>query len=317
MDIISALTGRIADGGSCILLGPRRSGKTSILRFLQAVLGGRQSVRFLDLQGYPCRNPNFLAVSLEPKLSDHPHPAMKFRHILEKEKEPVILLDELGRLRNADVEADPNVFEWLRSLGQHGATLVLAGTRGDWENVRLKDAEKPGSSFTNILKPFQLGPLQKGESTAFLASAAPDDVPIGQSRIGLWMFDLTGGWPFYLQVLAHSFVEEVRGKKIKSRSSKKEIKRLYNQALLTDYEFIFRQQWLELTDRCREIILRGEDGRLPKVSSLSPRDIEYIERQGLYSHRKGWILTQDKPFLDWLKIHHSALATGNGGTDDF
>ena len=87
--------------------------------------------------------------------------------MLSREREPVILLDELGRLRDADIDANPNVFEWLRSLGQFGAVLVLAGAASDWEEVQARDAEKPGSSFANIFKSITLGPLTKLRQSRF------------------------------------------------------------------------------------------------------------------------------------------------------
>lgn len=313
VELIAELTSRIEDGGSCVLLGPRRSGKTSILRYLATALGQRQRVRFLDLQGHPCRTPDVLAASLEPTLSEHPHPATELRRLMATEEAPVILLDELGRLRNVAVDEDPNVFEWLRSLGQVGVALVLAGTEGDWDVAQAKDAEKPGSSFANIMKPMHLGPLQKSEALAFLTDTAPDDVPIGTDHVGRWMVEFTGGWPFYLQVLAHAYVEERRARRIPLRPTDREIRRLYESALLHEYEFVFRQRWQELGRRAQRVLLQGMDGQLPDPLRLSPSDIQHIERQGLFHQQHGWLLAGDKPFLDWIGIHHRALVPEGEG----
>jgi formylglycine-generating enzyme required for sulfatase activity/predicted phosphodiesterase/energy-coupling factor transporter ATP-binding protein EcfA2 len=313
MVVISEVTSRIAEHGSCVLLGPRRSGKTSILRYLRTVLGDRQSVRFLDLQGKPCRTPDVLAASIETRLSEHSNPAAALKDFLQKEHEPVILLDEIGRLQSADVTADPNVFEWLRSLAQEAVVLVLAGTDRDWDLAQAKDAEKPGSSFANIMKPIHLGPLPESEAIAFLSNTAPDDVPIDPEGVGRWIVKLTGGWPFYLQVLGHALVEEVRGRQISANPRKGDIQRLYEQALLYQYEFVFRQRWRELDDRTRGILLGGRAGALPEPSTLSPFDIEHLERQGLFHQRRGWLLSNDGPFIDWLKEHYRGLVSGIGG----
>ena len=314
IEVVSELTSRIAAHGSCALLGPRRSGKTSILSFLRTALGSRQSVQsvwFLDLQGHPCSTPDMLAAGLEPSLFDHPRPAVELRRLLSAQHHPVILLDELGRLQNVDTDEDPNVFEWLRSLGQEGVALVLAGTSGDWDNIQLKDAEKPGSSFTNIMKPVHLGPLSKSEALSFLVEAAPDDIPIDPEREGCLIVELTGGWPFYLQVVAHAFVEEVRGRRMTTRPTEMDIKRLYQQALLYDYDFVFRQRWRELGAHAQGILIRGQQGQLPDPSRLSPFDIEHLERQGLYDQRRGWLLALDIPFLDWIRDHHDGLFNGS------
>lgn len=307
MAVISALTGRVSDGGSCTLLGPRRSGKTSILRYLRTVLSDRHTVRFLDLQGHPCRTPDVLAAGLEESLGTHHQPARELQRMLAAEPSPVILLDELGRLRNADAEADPNIFEWLRALGQEGVALVLAGTDGDWDSAQAKDAEKPGSSFANIMKPFRLGPLSHNEAIAFLLDTAPDDVPIDPSRVGAWMVDLTGGWPFYLQILGHAYVEEQRASRGDYAPQRSEVQSLYERALLHDYDFVFRQRWREMHERTRAILLRAAAERLPDPATLSPGDIEHLELQGVFDLRRGWLIEQDRPFVDWMHAHLPSL----------
>ena len=307
LELISGLTARIAQGGSSVLLGPRRSGKTSILRYLFATLADRQSVRFLDLQGHPCRTPDVLAASLEPSLSGHPNPAEEFRRIVARETQPVILIDELGRLRHAEVDSDPNVFEWLRSIGQEGVSLILAGTLGDWEEARARDAEKPGSSFTNILKPLMLGPLSEPDAVNFLVDTLPDDLRGDRDSTARWIVHMTGAWPFYLQVVAHAYVEEARAGKLIPNPLLNDIRRIYEEALLDEYEFIFRQRWMELPPHVRRILLQGEDGQLPEVARLSPADIASLEKHGLYDQRKGWVLLLDVPFCDWFRAHRRGL----------
>jgi hypothetical protein len=315
VELIAELTSRIAEGGSWVLLGPRRSGKTSILRYLEVALRYRHSVRFLDLQGYPCSTPDVFAASLIPALLNHEQPAAELVKLLTREERPVILLDELGRLANVDTEKDPNVFEWLRSLGQSGVALVLAGTPRDWDLVQTRDAKKPGSSFANIMKAANLGPLPNQQAIAFLANTAPDDVPIRTSDVGRWIVEFVGGWPFYLQVLAHAFVEDQRGRPNRRRPVRGDIHRLYERTLLREYEFVFRQRWRELGERTQRVILRGTQGQLPSRSTLSPSDVDHLERQGLYDSRLGWTLAQDKPFLEWLGSHLENLIPENeGGT---
>jgi hypothetical protein len=83
--------------------------------------------------------------------------------------------------------------------------------------------------------------------------------------------------------------------------------------LLRDYEFVFRQRWRELDSRTKRILLRGSGGEPPEQSTLSPGDIEHLERQGVFNLGQGWIITRDQPFMDWMKTHREGLVAEDEG----
>ena len=78
----------------------------------------------------------------------------------------------------------------------------------------------------------------------------------------------TGGWPFYLQVLAHAYVEEARVGSVRRPLPLKYLQDLYKRALLDEYEFVFRQRCLNLPN-LRAILLRAIDGLLPNAATVS------------------------------------------------
>ncbi len=234
--LTTAIAARLAAGGSARLLGPRRGGKTQLLRYLEQALKAHHTVYALSLQDARCATPDALAASLAPGLADHAHPAAAFRDRLAADRAPVILIDEVGCLRDADLGVTPNVFGWLRGLGQEHARCVYAGTHGDWDQVTAHDAKRPGSSFGNDLKPFDLRPLDRADAIRFLLETAPNEV---SDQAAAWITDLCNGWPFYLQVMGEALVDAVRAGRNAARVDRDALCALYDEALIRGFRHIF------------------------------------------------------------------------------
>ena len=306
---IDRLLGLVADRGSALLLGPRRSGKTSLLRHVARALAAEHPVWSISLEPYPCDTPDAIAVALAPELQNTAGPARVFAERLKKETRwPVILLDELGFLRNADVQVMPSVFSWLRSISQESASIVYAGSPGDWNQVIEAARMQPGSSFGNDIIVHELGPLSREGALAFLAGTAPPDAPIPAEPLGAWILEDCGTWPFYLQVMGYALVDTARRKADRRPfRDRKALYELYETRLIRERNHVFQARWRELAPRVRELILR-ERGRLPEYTELPIADKKVVRDGGMFDALNGgWLLDRDPPFFDWIRRKYDEL----------
>lgn len=305
---------RVLSHGSAALLGPRRSGKTSLLEHMARRLADTHSVRKVSLELVSCRTPDDLARALEPSLAAAPSPASALIDLLRAEDKrwPVLLLDEVGYLRNADVEVQPNVFGWLRGIGQELASVIYAGSHGDWAEALGQAARLPGSSFGNDVAAVVLGPLDYGDALGFLEARSPPDARILPEPTGRWIAEICGTWPFYLQVMGYALVAESRSGKRKIGLDRNNIQDIYERSLLSPYTSMFRERWEELPPRARELILASPEG-LPRYGELSRADRELLSEAMLYDGLSGWSIQSDKPLLDWIARKRSELQIESEG----
>jgi len=302
-DTLRALTSLLDGLSPAVLKGPRRAGKTSILHALEARLRGPRLVLRRTLEGQPPRTPDDLAVLLDPALRGQPEPALALRTRLAAEPRPaIVLLDELAWLGGAD----DRLFAWLRVLGQEGvAGLVLSGSHSDWVDLVRKASRIPGSSFGNDYTIVELGPLSDERALEFLATTAPDDVPIDPQRTGRWILDLCGGWPFYLQVMGHAVVEEARSDRRGPLADKTALIDLYERKLLDDHAAVFTNRWSDLRRPAQQVLLElFREARRARHNELTPhRELTRSARAALrdadlLDPNRGYKI--DRPLRDWL-----------------
>ena len=299
--VVAELLSLIEARSPAILIGPRRSGKTSLLHHLAARLAPSRTtarIRHVTLEAKRVHSSDDLARVLDPTLHTDPSPAETLRRRLEEQSSAVLLLDEVANLGGADT----SVFAWLRALGQEGTSVVFAGSPWDWVRTIEHAASAPGSSFGNDVTPVVLGPIPERDAVRFLADTAPPDVPIKEDRTAQWIVDLCGPWPFYLQVMGYAVVQEVRAGKRKSLVERSAVLDLYDQRLLLERDAaFFHARWAELPERAKQILrrIRGSSGGdLPVYRELSPEDRKILRDTGLCDFGK-WL--QDKPFYDWIR----------------
>lgn len=201
------------------IIGPRRSGKTSLLHFLPAITAAAspRSDQFYD---WPVTEPytwvfadfqdtrlgtreGFLRHLLTQMNLSIPEPCdlETFMNIVADQMKgrTVILLDEIGVALGRYPELDEEFWESLRSL----ATNQVGGRLGfilasDSEPGELAAAHGLGSPFFNIFGyTAHLGPLPENEAHALIASSPhpfhADDVA--------WIMLESGRWPILLQLL--------------------------------------------------------------------------------------------------------------------
>jgi WD40 repeat protein/predicted amidohydrolase len=316
--VIRELLGLIDARSPAILLGPRRSGKTSIFHALTRRLASGRPVRHITLEGAGVRTADDLARCLEPELRDTPKPAEALRQRLRTEANPVILLDELAHLCEADVPT----LTWLRVVGQKKeASLVLAGSHWDWVSVVEHAAKEPsrrggpargrrgtrprpargrGSSFGNDATLVKLGPMPPEDAIEFLVTtAAAKDVPLEATRTAAWIVELCGPWPFYLQVMGNAVVQAVHSGKRSALVKREGVLELYDEHLLLDRDSVFRARWHELPEVARAVIATVREGQLPAYRTLSRAERKAVRDTGLCTSTGRWL--DDRPFFDWIQ----------------
>lgn len=162
---------------STSILGPRRSGKTWLVQYLQYVasqqLGKRFAVKFLDATMPSCRTINgFVAEALE----EFDLPSSKAHHgliALEKGLKllkargtvPVLCIDEFEGFGNK-AEFTLDFFRALRAMTQKCDLVLVTVSRNSLSTIVGKDGETSG--FFNIFEPLTLEPFDYQEANEFI-----------------------------------------------------------------------------------------------------------------------------------------------------
>jgi transcriptional regulator with XRE-family HTH domain len=206
------------------IIGPRRSGKTSLLHYLMTIttadpaqlrpaqranwLPHPQRYRwvFVDFQDARMRRRERLLRHLLDGLglpAPEPCDLEQFMDVVSRRLRgpALILLDELGAALGSP-ELDLAFWESLRSLASHHTDgqlgFVLAAHE---EPVGLAQAQRQTSPFFNIFgHTFTLGPLADAEARSLIASAP---LPFAPADID-WIMVQSGRWPSLLQILCHA-----------------------------------------------------------------------------------------------------------------
>ena len=212
-------------GGVAVLVGQRRTGKTSLLRHLEAKLSATCKVTFVDVQGMLVADTDAFFAQLAKELLPATRPAGKpaapawesrpegdpgelmVREAASRYGQPVVvLIDEFDDLEQKVRTGllGPEVLSQLRHLIQHSPNLsfVLSGTH------RLEEmAGAYWSSLLNLATYRRVGGLDP--------EAAADVIRVPLARLGIGCedaalahaLDLAGGHPYLLQLLGYRLVE--------------------------------------------------------------------------------------------------------------
>ncbi|MBL9005301.1 MAG: pentapeptide repeat-containing protein [Myxococcales bacterium] len=308
-DVLAELDALIESRSPAILIGPRRSGKTSILRLLNRQLAGQRKTRLITLEGKQIKTGDDLAATLadalglpapprRSKKNRREHVASQFA---ELRRQPLLLFDEVIHLK----EGDATLFPWLRALGQDLASIVYAGSPYDWVQVVQHAASvAPGSSFGNDVTPISLGPMAEDDALRFLSKTSQGQIPENAAR---WVIADCGAWPFYLQVMGHALFEAARSGKRKPLIDRSAFRDLYEQRVLADRSAPFTGRWQELPAQVRSLLLLPEHhGQRPVYLQQPPALRSLLVDTGLCSPQGIWLV--DRPFFDWIRINAPRLS---------
>ncbi|MBL9102329.1 MAG: pentapeptide repeat-containing protein [Myxococcales bacterium] len=305
-DLLEELLGLVAQARPIVVRGPRRAGKTSLVRRLVRCA---PHARVLDLAGAVLRSEDDLARRLDPTLATVDRPFQELQRRLENGPRPTYLLDEVAGL----LGAEPGVFALLRGLGQDRlASLVYAGTHRDWERVIDHAAQiAPGSSYGNDVLTLDLGPISVADAERLLVDTAPPDVAL-DAALAARVVRLCGPWPFYMQAMGYALVQRARVEDRRAFVDPAGLRDLYEGELLDRWFAVFRDRWGELPEATQALIRRlfaRDDWTLdapPALHGLSLLQRTLLGAAGLV-HEGRWV--PDPPFYDWLR--RSILGTAS------
>lgn len=206
------------------VIGPYRSGKTSLLHYLQAIhttpanqlrpgqkqdwlpQADRYRWAFVDFQDMRMHHPSGLLShilrGLEMPVPDNvtisQFMTIVSRQIMRDQRPTIILLDEIGAALDAPDLDLP--FWWsLRSLGsnQTGGKLAFILAAHEHPAHLAQTVGKPSPFFNIFGHMLRLGPLTNSEAQA-LISSAPISFPEEDAS---WILEQSGRWPCLLQIL--------------------------------------------------------------------------------------------------------------------
>lgn len=147
------------DDYSIVLLGPRRSGKTSFLHHLEIASRPHWTTMVIDLHGFAVNSTQEMANNLLSEISRgtlnddpgcHPSNLQEFRRKLEENgvNKLVVFLDEMAVLAD-----HPQVAHLLRHMSkwQHPKTrIVITGTYSDFKKVTASAVENGSGPFNEF-----------------------------------------------------------------------------------------------------------------------------------------------------------------------
>lgn len=312
-EVLSRLHNLVHSATPCVILGPRRSGKTWLLQALkQELLAKNYKLSMITLEAaegserqLPLRDRDQLAVLLDPSRKQHENPAMEWvqQALANNEQRSVVILDEIVHL----CQAEANLFAWIRSLGQQGIGIVLAGSHYDWAQVTQRALQFPGSSFGNDTKPLDLEPLSESQAAEFLLQRAPDELELKKNpQVIDWIVKRCGSWQFYLQVMGYELVEEHRAGRRQVFQNESDLDELYRQQLIELYNLVFASRWNDSPNAVRRVLLTSKNKRLPPFSEIAASDRRILRDCGWITRRNYWL--HDPPFLDWIEIRREELS---------
>ncbi len=170
------LVNRAYRKASTSIIGPRRSGKTWLVQYLQYVaapeLGKRFSVKYLDATMPSCGTVNgFVAeVREEFQLSTKSHQGLLalekgLKTLKAKSIVPVLCIDEFEGFGNRE-EFTLDFFRALRAMTQKFDLVLVTVSRSPLSTIVGKDVETSG--FFNIFEPLTLEPFDIHEAGEFI-----------------------------------------------------------------------------------------------------------------------------------------------------
>jgi transcriptional regulator with XRE-family HTH domain len=196
----------LQDRQCCQVVGPRRIGKSSLLRQVERmarVWDENAVVAYLDLQDPRCftltgwvdHAARQFGMSM-PGGADLVNFSEGLDDLLSAGRQPILCLDEFEELTYRRHEFTRDFFAALRSCGQKPISILTASQKRLRE---LTDGADPSSPFYNIFPPLELGPFAAADAEDFVHLERPG-VPSFSRTEKKRILEFAQGHPLALQV---------------------------------------------------------------------------------------------------------------------
>ncbi len=214
---------------NAVIIGPRRSGKTSLLHYLRTVtqtpierLRPGQRNDWLDRpERYRWVMVNFQDARLSHKdgllryilaglglSAPEPCTLDRFLDVVSSglRSPTVILLDEIGKALQSYPDLDDDLWESLRSLGpQVGGNLGFVLATHSPPTALAHDSGHSSPFFNIFGYTTNLGPLADADARQLIASSP---VPFAEADVA-WILEQSRGWPILLQILCRERLDSL------------------------------------------------------------------------------------------------------------
>ena len=297
-----------AQRNNMVLIGQRRTGKSSLLKQLPLRLGDEVVPIYLDGQGIaldPGLSAFFFNVAMEmtyaledrgfsievPELDNFADvPAHVFeRQFLRQVRQAIgnrhllLLLDEFEELEVAVLRGslDSSVFGYLRHLMQHGdnVSVIFCGTHrleelsADYWNVLFNISLYKQVGFLTYLEAMRL--IHEPVASYHMDY---DDLAVDK------MWRITAGHPYFLQLLCHSLVN-VHNRSERSYMTVADVNTALDDILSTG-EAHFLHMWAESTPDER-VLLAALSRMMPLTGYVTPAQAsDYLAERGVHMSRQ-------------------------------
>jgi hypothetical protein len=197
--------------------------------------------------GIIARCPDSIRINISSGISGEDKFGFLLEQIVDQQFFPVLLLDSFDKI-TLNKHFDPEFFSFLRSQATIGKISYVTATIAPLAEVCHSGIV--GSPFFNIFYNFVLGPLTLDEARELITKPAMEaGLPFSQDEV-VWILDMAGRHPFFIQRVCHCLFEEKTSTKEMSIDLKYVKKLAY-----VDLQQHFNDTWDRLPETERLIAL--------------------------------------------------------------
>jgi hypothetical protein len=204
---------------NCQIVGPKRIGKSSLLRRVEVEApqwSAGAVVAYLDLSDPACFTMSGVLSHAGRELGSSPVPdtltafSQAMRGLHARQAHPILCFDDFDELLARKDEFPRDFFQTLRSLGQrHVSIIVTSCTRLS----ELSEVGDPCSPFYNIVPMLKLDAFTPDAASDFVTVMRPGIPPFSNAEKRA-ILDFSRGHPMALQVACHALVRQSDRKKV-------------------------------------------------------------------------------------------------------
>lgn len=305
-----------------LIVGPRRIGKSSLLKLLEQRMLARGDIEVVFLDFYGIKRHEKVARKLARKLRiDVPTSASRtqFTDILrrryedgaKKGQQGLILVDEFDWLAKSDAKLDYPLLSAMRTLQAEGlCSFILTGF--DYLHLEVLNQDSPLYNFAHLSV---LGPLAARD--AFDLATKPMErlgIRYQDERVAWELVDLTGGYPSQVQQFCATLLEQFDGKRLAiTRDDLEATRRSYKVRDFLVDSFFYNTSVIERIAMLGLLHVNefSEDDFEDTLEQAVGRSVPYRILQEALRHLRiaGFVLKEDRGYRWSIPLLRESLTT--------